>query len=99
MSENHVRVVARVNVRPDKLQDTLDAFNALVSATRAEEGCISYEVLQNAEDPHDITFVEEWKSNEALDSHFATEHFGAVASRAAELLTAPPDIRRYKVFL
>jgi len=98
MSENHVRVIARANVRSEKLQETLDAFDALVSATRAEEGCIFYEVLQNAEEPHDITFVEEWKSNEALDRHFATEHFGAIASRAEELLTAPPDIRRYKVF-
>ena len=98
MSEAHVRVVARVNVRPEKLQETLDAFTTLVAATRAEDGCISYEVLQNPEDPLDITFVEEWASNEVLDAHFATEHFGAVGARVGELLTAPPDIRRYKVF-
>ena len=97
--ENTIRVVARVNVRPDKLDETVEAFNALVAATRAEEGCIKYEVLQNPEDPHDITFVEEWASGEALDAHFATPHFTAVAGLAGELLTAPPDIRRYKLFI
>lgn len=93
-----MRVIARVNARPENLQDTLDAFTALVSATRAEDGCISYEVLQNAADPLDITFVEEWTSDEALDRHFATEHFLAVAGRACELLTEAPNIQRYKVF-
>lgn len=97
MVENTLRVVARVSVRPDKLDETLDAFNALVAATRAEAGCIRYELLQNIADPHDLTFVEEWADAESLEAHFATEHFNAVAARAQELLTVPPDIRRYTV--
>jgi quinol monooxygenase YgiN len=92
-----IRVVARVNVRPDKLDETLQAFESLVAATRAEDGCITYDVMRNVEDPHDIAFVEEWASAEALDAHFATEHFQAIAARSGELLTAPPDIRRYTI--
>jgi quinol monooxygenase YgiN len=92
-----IRVVALMNVRPEKLEDTLNSFDSLVAATRQEEGCITYELLQNVEDPHDLTFVEEWASAEALQVHFETEHFKAVAARAAELLAAPPDIRRYTV--
>ena len=92
---NSIRVVARVNVRPDKLAATLDAFDGLVAGSRAEEGCITYEALQNLEDPNEFTFVEEWASNEALDEHFATEHFQAIKARGEELFSAPPDIRRY----
>ena len=95
--ENSIRVVALVNVRPEKLQEAFEAFDPLVASTRNEEGCITYELLQNVEDPHDLTFVEEWSSAEALQAHFETEHFLAVAARADELLTAPPDIRRYTV--
>lgn len=96
--ENTLRVVARVGVRPEKLVETLDAFNALVAATREEPGCIRYEVLQNIVDPLEITFVEEWADAESLERHFATEHFSSVAARAEELFTAPADIRRYSVF-
>ena len=92
-----IRVVALMNVRPEKLDETLGAFDSLVAATRQEEGCITYELLQNVEDPHDLTFVEEWSSAEALRAHFETEHFKAIAARADELLAAPPDIRRYTV--
>ena len=95
--ESSIRVVALVNVRPDKLQEAFDAFDPLIAETRKEEGCITYEMLQNVEDPYDLTFVEEWASPEALEEHFETEHFRAIVARADELLTAPPDIRRYTV--
>ena len=97
--ENRIRVVARISVRPDKLTETLQTLGGLIAPTRVEEGCITYELLQNVEDPLDLTFVEEWASPEALDAHFETEHFKAVAARADELLTAPPDIRRYVVLV
>jgi quinol monooxygenase YgiN len=92
-----VRVVARVNVRPEKLDEALGAFERLVAASRAEEGCVSYELLQNVEDQHDLTFVEEWASKAILDSHFQTPHFQAIAARVDELLTAPPEIKIYNL--
>ena len=98
MSEERIRVVARVNVRPEKLDETQTAFDALVAGSRAEAGCIVYEALLNLEDPHEFTFFEEWASDQALREHFTLEHFTAVAGRAEELFEAPPDIRRYKVF-
>ena len=93
--ENTIRVVALVNVRPEKLQEAFEAFDPLIAATRREEGCIRYEMLQNVEDQYDLTFVEEWASPAALLEHFETEHFRAIVTRADELFTAPPDIRRY----
>ena len=93
--QNTLRVVARISVRPDKLDETLDAFTALVAATRAEPGCISYELLQNIAAPHELTVVEEWADAESLEAHFATDHFTAVAARAEEMLSEPPDIRRF----
>lgn len=97
MSENHIRVVARVNVHHEKLDETLRAFEDLISGSRAEAGCITYEALQNLEDPHEFTFVEEWESGQALEDHFATEHFKAIKALSEELFSAPPDIRRYKL--
>jgi len=96
--DNTIRVVARVSVRPDNFDETLGALRELVDATRAEEGCVKYELLQNAEDPHDLCFVEEWTSAGALEAHFATAHFTAVAARAGDLFTVPPDIRRYTLY-
>ena|SRR5687767_6777034 len=90
-----LRVVAHLRAKPDKIEETKQALSELIKPTRAEEGCITYELMQNDADPTDFAFVEEWSGNDALDAHLQTEHIQRVVARADELLAAPPDIRRY----
>jgi quinol monooxygenase YgiN len=90
-----VRVVAHIIAKPDTIAETRELLMTLIEPTRAEDGCIVYELIQNNADPADFTFVEEWTSDEALDAHLATEHLERVAASGAELFAAPPDVRRY----
>jgi quinol monooxygenase YgiN len=95
MAENTLRVVARVKARPGKVNELLPVLNSLVEPTRKEPGCISYELLQNNEDPTDFTLIEEWQSDAALQSHFATKHFKEALTKMPNLIAVEPDIRRY----
>lgn len=95
MPKETLRVVAHLKAKPDKIEETREALIALVDVTRAEDGCITYELMQNDADPTDFTFVEEWTDDATLDAHLQTEHINNVVRRADELFSAPPDIRRY----
>jgi quinol monooxygenase YgiN len=97
MPEHSLRVVARIKAKPESVNDVRDLLSGLVEPTRAEEGCVSYELLQNRADPTDFTFVEEWASDAALESHFATDHIKSAFARAPALLDGSPDIRTYTV--
>ena len=90
-----IRVVAHLTAKPDTVDKTRDALLTLIQRTRAEDGCIVYELMQNNEDPVDFTFVEEWTDDESLDKHLESAHIRDLQSRAGELFSAPPDIRRY----
>ena len=90
-----LRVVAHLRAKPDKVNETRIALTELIGPTRAETGCLVYELMQNNDDPTDFTFVEEWSGNDSLDAHLLTEHIQGVVARAEELFSAPPDIRRY----
>jgi quinol monooxygenase YgiN len=90
-----LRVVAHLTARPDTVDQTREALLRLIESTRAEEGCVMYELMQNNGDATDFTFVEEWTDDESLDKHLESEHIRDLQSRAAELFGAPPDIRRY----
>ena len=92
-----IRVVAHVTARPDTIDQIREALLTLIDPTRAETGCVAYELLQDSSDPTKFAFVEEWESDAALDAHMETEHFQAAVARATEFLGAPPDIRRYTV--
>jgi quinol monooxygenase YgiN len=95
MTGKTIRVVARLTSKPDRVDATLEALTALVEPTRAEDGCILYELTQNNDDPTDFTFVEEWTTDVALDEHLASDHIRTLQSQADELLAATPDVRRY----
>jgi quinol monooxygenase YgiN len=95
MAENTLRVVARVKARPNKVNELLSVLSSLVEPTRKEPGCLSYELMQNNEDPTDFTLIEEWQSNTALESHFATKHFKDALVKLPNLVASEPDIRQY----
>lgn len=95
MTSKTIRVIARLIAKPNRVSETLEALKALVEPTRAEDGCILYELAQNNDDPTDFTFVEEWTSDAALDSHLESDHIRKLQSESDELLAAPPDVRRY----
>jgi quinol monooxygenase YgiN len=97
MPDKTVRVLARITARPDRIEELTSVLRCLVRETRKENGCISYQLLQNKAEPCDFTFVEEWESDSAIDTHFITAHMQAAFSKAAPLLAKEPDIRRYSI--
>ncbi|HRX71001.1 MAG: antibiotic biosynthesis monooxygenase [Candidatus Competibacteraceae bacterium] len=90
-----VHVVARLTARPETGAELQTLLLSMIEPTRQEVGCLRYELLQNAADPTDFTFVEEWADTAALDAHSATPHLQAVLAQAPALLAVAPDIRRY----
>ncbi len=97
MPNNQLRVVAHITSKPDTVQQTKELLTGLIEPTRAEDGCVTYELLQNNNDPTDFTFVEEWADDAALDAHLNSPHLGSALPLLADLLAAPPDIRRYSL--
>lgn len=95
MTNSTIRVVARVIALPEKVEALQAVLLELIEPTRQETGCIKYELLQNQSDPTDFTFVEEWSSNEALDTHLGSTHIGAAVAQLDGLVATEPDIRRY----
>src|SRR2546425_4345162 len=72
-----------------------ELLRGLVEPTRKESGCVSYELLQNREDPTDFTFVEEWESDTAFESHADSDHIKAIGPKLQPVVADAPDIRTY----
>lgn len=92
-----IRVVARIIALPDKVETVKSVLIELIEPTRQDEGCITYELLQNHQDPTDFTFVEEWQSQTLLDTHLASAHIAKAKSQLNGLVTTEPDIRVYQL--
>lgn len=96
MAQHTLRVVARIVARPESVALVRQTLSGLLAPTRAEEGCVLYELMQNNADPSDFTFYEEWTSAAALDAHAASAHI-AHAFTALDGHVVSRDVRRYSL--
>jgi quinol monooxygenase YgiN len=91
-----IKVVAKSYAKEGKVDKILELSKELVEKTVIEEGCISYELFQDLEDPKAIVFIEEWESEEALSKHMASEHFKRIVPQLNELREKTSEINKYK---
>jgi quinol monooxygenase YgiN len=59
----------------DKAAEAERTLVELRDASRAEPGCITFDVSRSMEDENVFVLYEEWVDQAALDVHYATEHF------------------------
>lgn len=95
MTNQTIRVVARITALPDKVETLKTVLLTLIEPTRQEPGAIRYELLQNKSDSTVFTFVEEWESEPALDVHLNSPHIQAALVQLNGLVAAAPDIGLY----
>lgn len=93
--DSKVRVVARIRVKLESVEHVRQVLIAQIAPTRAEAGCIRYDLMQNLSDPTDFTFYEEWASAAALDTHAASAHLARSRPLLEGHLAVPTDVRRY----
>ena len=81
-------IVARIEAHPDKVELVKSELLKLIGPTRAEAGCLQYDLHQDNDNPAVFLFHENWESRELCRRHMESEHIsnyaaattGAVAS-------------------
>ena len=91
-----IRVIATLQAREGHTQSVKDALVSLVAPTRREADCVSYELAQSEDAPEEFVTVEEWRSAEGLAAHMKTAHVLSALLKAAPLLAAAPQIKKYQ---
>ncbi|MFV0279960.1 MAG: putative quinol monooxygenase [Rhodoblastus sp.] len=79
-----IYVVATMVVAPDKREQVLAAARIAIAATRAEDGCIGYDLHESVTTPGTCVFVERWRDRAALNAHMGQEHFKAWRKASAD---------------
>jgi quinol monooxygenase YgiN len=96
MEKETLYIVAHLVARDGEEGRVEAELEKLIEPTRAEPGCLRYELLVNEERPGDFVFVQEYVSDAAFQAHLDSKHVAAAIRDAVPLLRVPPDIRRYR---
>lgn len=68
-------IIANITANSDKIEMIKAELIKLIVPTRAEAGCLQYDLHQDNENPAHFTFFERWASRELLQTHIASAHF------------------------
>lgn len=89
---NELTLVAKLKVKADAVEQIKAAALAIVEPSRAEAGCISYDVHQSVEDPTVFAWYETWTDKAAIDEHFEYDYVKNFFAIVNELAAEPPVI-------
>ncbi|SIS89131.1 Quinol monooxygenase YgiN [Roseivivax lentus] len=70
-------IVANIHANADKIDLVKSELLKLIPITRAEKGCINYDLHQDNENPAHSTFYENWESRELWQEHMSAPHLAA----------------------
>ena len=67
-------IVANIIAKNDQVELVKAELLKLIDITRAEEGCINYDLHQDNENPAHFMFFENWASRELWQTHMGNKH-------------------------
>lgn len=77
MPNQKLTIVARILAKPEKTALVQQELVKLIAPTRAEEGCINYNLHQDHENPALFLFYENWATRDLWQKHMANTHLAA----------------------
>jgi quinol monooxygenase YgiN len=67
-------IVANIKAKANKIDLVKEQLVKLIDTTRAEQGCINYDLHQDNNNPAHFVFYENWESRELWQTHMANQH-------------------------
>ncbi len=92
-----VRVVVEAKAKPGTGNELVGFFRSILAETRAHEGCMSVDTLQNCDDADNVLLAATWETREQYEKYLAWQRERGVSGRLMEHLAETPTIRFFDV--
>lgn len=89
---NLVAALASLHAKPERADALEEILLSFVERTRAEDGCLAYDVHRDARDPNVFLMYEIWASPEALAAHHAQPYLAEFFGKRLDYLTGEFDV-------
>lgn len=85
-------ILARFVAHAGHGEEVLALLRGLVSPSRAEEGCLFYDLYQDHENQNVFIILDGWRNKDAFEAHAASLHVAQTLGALSHHLQMPPVI-------
>lgn len=89
-------VIGTAKVGEGAIDSAREVMETMITASRAEEGCIDYAYALDILDPSLMRITEKWVDEAALAFHFQTPHMAAFQKALSELDVRILEVQKYQ---
>lgn len=92
-----LEIIVRCYVKDGSNAEFIRLANLLAEKARQDQGCISYYVGQDINNPNTIALIEQWESYSHLQAHLQTGHFVELSAQCVALQEKDSDYQTYNI--
>lgn len=67
-------IIAHIYAKSEKIEHVKAELHRVIEPTRAEQGCLNYDLHQDNEDTAHFFFFENWESRDLWQAHMESQH-------------------------
>ena len=90
MTDGQMALVVEFRAAPGRIDDLRATLLGAVPPTRAEAGCVLYDLHEHTDDPDVLVFYEIWATPAAHSAHDETEHIATLRAALPSLTAEAP---------
>lgn len=94
--EAELGLIADVTAKPEHIDALRAALMKLIAPSRAEDGCLQYDLYEDREKPGHFVFIERWRDAAALAAHAKAPHSVAHGPSVKGFVEKPAVLTRLK---
>ena len=94
--ETELGLTADVTAKPEHLDALRAALIKLIAPSRAEDGCLQYDLYEDREKPGHFVFIKRWRDAAALAAHAKAPHSVAHGPSVKDFVAGPAVLTRLK---
>jgi len=84
--KNALTIVARIEAKQDSVDLVKAELLKIIEPTRAEAGCLQYDLHQDNDRPEVFLFYENWESRPLWQDHMNSAHLAAYKAAAGDAI-------------
>ncbi|NJK36601.1 MAG: antibiotic biosynthesis monooxygenase [Oscillatoriales cyanobacterium RM1_1_9] len=92
MSDSALTIIARIKAKTGLEARMRQDLLSLLMPTQAESGCLTFDLLQDINDPTIFVLYENWRDQAAVDDHFQQPYVKQVLQAYEETLAEPIEV-------
>jgi len=87
-------LIVHLDIRPESFSEFLDLARAHgANSQQTESGCLRFDVMKSVEEENHVVLVEVYENDEALESHWISEHMAKYLEQVDDMIV---ERQRYR---